>query len=210
MVKRIIVYNCTFFKKTNSNRSFHVSEYSHQQDLLYWPLRTGLFLFWRVTVFLLHVLYTTAIISITTVVQYIHKYKIQVDSVVSDSNGLSISWLRSMATRGEIHNSYYADPTPNVQHISWCLRSLSVEICKTWPHASTAEDPALCLNGPISTDSFQNPQTLRTISFGHDVIHTPAPFSVWGFIMTMVIVIPFARERKTVPNDFTPELKRLE
>ena len=66
------------------------------------------------------------------------------------------------------------------------------------------------LNGPISTDSFQNPQILKTISSGHDIIHTPASFPVWGFIMTMVIVISFARERKTAPNDFAPELKRLE
>ena len=53
---------------------------------------------------------------------------------------------------------------------------------------------------------FQNPQILRTISSGHDVIYTPAPFPVWGFIMTMVIVISFAHERKTVPNDYAPEL----
>ena len=53
---------------------------------------------------------------------------------------------------------------------------------------------------------FQNPQILRAISSGHDVILTPAPFPVWGFVMTMVIVISFARERKTVPNDYAPEL----
>ena len=99
---------------------------------------------------------------------------------------------------------YYADhtiwPHLNVRHISWCLRSLSVEICKTWPHASTAESR---LNGPISTASFQNPQILRT---EHDVRHTPVSFPVWGFIMTMVIVISFAHEGKTAPNDYTPEL----
>ncbi len=31
---------------------------------------------------------------------------------------------------------------------------------------------------------FQNPQILRTISSGYDVIHTPAPFPVWGLIMS--------------------------
>ena len=41
----------------------------------------------------------------------------------------------------------------------------------------------------IQLTSFQNPQVLKAISCGHDVIHTPAPFPVWGFIMTMVIVI---------------------
>ena len=52
--------------------------------------------------------------SITTVIQYIHKYKTQADSVVSDTNGFINSWLGFMATRGEIHNSYNADhTTPN-------------------------------------------------------------------------------------------------
>ena len=45
---------------------------------------------------------------------------------------------------------------------------------------------------------------------GHDVIHASTQFPVLGFIMTMVIVISFARERKTAPNDYAPELKRLE
>ena len=53
---------------------------------------------------------------------------------------------------------------------------------------------------------FQNSQILRTISSRHDVIHTPTPFPVWGFIMTMVIVISFARKCKTAPNDYAPEL----
>ena len=54
--------------------------------------------------------------------------------------------------------------------------------------------------------SFKNPQILRTISSRHDIIHTPARFPIWGFIMTMVIVISFARERKTASNDTAPEL----
>ena len=32
--------------------------------------------------------------------------------------------------------------------------------------------------------SFQNPQILRAISSGHDLLHTPASFPVWCFIMT--------------------------
>ena len=68
----------------------------------------------------------------------------------------------------------------------------------------------LCLHGLISTDSFLNLQILRIISSGHDIIHTPDPFPVGAFIGTMVIVISFAHERKTAPNDYAPELKRLE
>ena len=74
-------------------------------------------------------------------------------------------------------------------------------------YASMAETQfsASIVQSQLSTDSFQNPQILRTISSVH-VIHTPALFPVWGFIMTMVIVISFAHERKTAPNDSAPEL----
>ena len=47
---------------------------------------------------------------------------------------------------------------------------------------------------------------LRTISFGHDVIHPPTTFPVWGFIMRVVIAISFAHERKTTFNDDAPGL----
>ena len=120
------------------------------------------------------------------------------DSVVSGTNGLLTSGFGS-STRGKRHNSYYANPIPNARRILWCLIYLSVEIRKNQLHISTVETQ-------LSTDSFHNPQILRTISSGHDVIHTPAPFPVWGFIMTMVIAISYAREWKTVPNDYAPEL----
>ncbi len=57
-----------------------------------------------------------------------------------------------------------------------------------------------------STHVFLRSSKNQPISSGHDVIHTPATFPVWRFIMTIVIVISFARERKTVPNDYAPEL----
>ena len=79
------------------------------------------------------------------------------------------------------------------------LRSLSVEIRKTQLHLQRPKS-----NSQLTP--FQNPQILRTISSWFDVIHTPTPFPVWGFIMTMVIVISSAYERKTVPNDYAPEL----
>ena len=43
---------------------------------------------------------------------------------------------------------------------------------------------------------FQNLPNSQPISSGHEVIHTPARISCLGFIMTMVIVISFACERK--------------
>ena len=71
-----------------------------------------------------------------------------------------------------------------------------------------AENSTVCLHGPISTLNwrfFQYHQILWTIFSGHDVMYTQAPFPVWRFIMTMVIVISFARQRKTAPNDYAPE-----
>ena len=67
--------------------------------------------------------------------------QMQADSIVSDTNGFINSWLRSMATRREWYNSYYANPIPNGRCILWCLRSLSVEIWK----------PNYIFNGPNST-----------------------------------------------------------
>ena len=145
--------------------------------------------------------------SITTVIQNTVKYakhrrtlSFQVRTV------LLTSWLRPIATREEGHNSYNADTT-NTRRILWCPRSLSVEIRKTQLHASTVENSILYApmaetqlppwsNFNSQLTLFQNLQVLRTISSGHDFIHTPVPFSVWGFIMTMVIVISFARKRK--------------
>ena len=72
-----------------------------------------------------------------------------------------------------------------------------------------AESPTTRLHGPTLTLNwlfFQNTQILWTISSGHDVTHTPASFPVWVFIMTIVIVISFVHERKSVPNDYAPEL----
>ena len=56
----------------------------------------------------------------------------QADSVVSDTYSLLISDFIS-STRGERHNSYYADPI-NGRRILGCLRSLSVGIRKTQLH----------------------------------------------------------------------------
>ena len=95
------------------------------------------------------------------------------------------------------------NPTHNGQIPNSCFNGPISTLCLN------GRNSTVCLHGPISTNSFQNPQILRTISSGHDVIHTPAPFPAWGFIMTMVIVISFVHKHKTAPNDYAPELKRL-
>ena len=51
--------------------------------------------------------------------------------------------------------------------------------------AIEADNPTVWLHGPKSNPNwpvFQNLQILRTIASGHDDIHTPAPFSIWGLL----------------------------
>ena len=130
----------------------------------------------------------------------------------SGTNGLLASDFGS-STRRERHNSYYANHPQRAAHRVMFKISADRDP-KTPSTSSTVENNPLCPNGrelnclPAWSNLnpkltvFQNPQILRTISSEHDVIHTPAPFPVWGFIVTMVMVISFARERKTVPNDY--------
>ena len=67
--------------------------------------------------------------------------------------------------------------------------------------AIKADNPTLCPHGPKITPQltlFQNFQILMTIASAHDVIHSPV-ISYLGFIMTIMIVISFARKRKLYP-----------
>ena len=108
------------------------------------------------------------------------KYNTKVDSVVQVQMHLLTSWLQFIDTRREtqflkvFRNHTMLTPLPTFgKHILWCLRSQFISASRD-PKNST-----LWLNGPISTSQltlFQNPQILRTISSGHDVIHTPAHF----------------------------------
>ena len=69
--------------------------------------------------------------------------QIQVDSFVSDTNGLFNSWLLSTLTWGDTILKVYANHTmlthPNARRILSCLRSLLVEIRKTQRHLPTVE-----------------------------------------------------------------------
>ena len=76
--------------------------------------------------------------------QYKYRQK-QADSVVSDTNGLLISWLQSFDTRRDTQFlKVFANHTiwlyPNAWRILWCLRYLSVEICKTPTTCLTVEN----------------------------------------------------------------------
>ena len=142
-------------------------------------------------------------ISITAVIQYIYKHTVQADYVVSDTNGFINFWLRSMATRGETHFlKVFANHTMLNQpqrtahlvmlkisiHLGWS-RSEKLHLIPQWSKTQLCRlersNTQLHLSTvKIQLTSFQNPQILRTISSGHDVIHSLALFPVRGFIMT--------------------------
>ena len=140
-------------------------------------------------------------ISITTII-LIH-IQILADFVVSDTNGLIKFWLRSFDMRKETqllkayanHTMLTQIPTRGASCGIWDLNSsLSVENRKSQPLPSTVD---------LNYVSFQNPQILRTISSGHDVIHTSAPFPVGGLLWQMMI----PRRRKTAPSDYASEIR---
>ena len=78
-------------------------------------------------------------------------------------------------------------------------------------YAPMAENSAVCLYGPMSSfkSLFQNPPILQTISSGHDVIHTPAPFTVWGLLWHWWLSYPLRASIKLYPMTM-PWTKRLE
>ena len=118
--------------------------------------------------------------------------------------------------------SYYANPTPNFWHITWCFRSQFIFTGwepKNFTTATTIENSTLCLElqkleiyasmvqFQLSTDSFSKSSNCQDHLFQAWRHPHSSPISCLGFIITMVIVISFACEHKTVPNDCAPELR---
>ena len=110
-------------------------------------------------------------ISITIQIQ------IQADSVVSDMTGFINFWLWSFDTRKETQflkvyaNYTMLTPLPRAAHFVVFKISVNGD-----PKNSTTR-----LNVRKLNSLFQNPQILRTISSGHDVIHTPALFPIMTY-----------------------------
>ena len=110
------------------------------------------------------------------------------DSVVQVRTILLVSDFGS-STRGERHNSYYANPIPTRGASQFIFAGRDT---KSSTAATTVENSTLYPNGReinylptwsnvnFQLTLFQNPQILRTISSGYDIIHTLAPFPVWG------------------------------
>ena len=175
------------------------------------------------------------------------KYSIQMhiqmeaDSVVQVRTVLLTSEFCS-STRGERHNSYYADLTiwPHKRAAHPRMFKISVgrdpkkKIKKKQLHLqrpklnfnSMAENSIVCLHGPMSTfhsvvrlqllntmvgpqllntmvgpqlNLFQNLQNSLPISFGRDVIHTPASFPVWALLWQWWLSYPLCASVKLYP-----------
>ena len=148
-------------------------------------------------------------------IKIIRMIQIPADSFVSDTNGFINFSLRSMAIRGERQFlKVYANHTmltPPQRAGHFVIFKISISACRD-PKNWTSRLNGSKLNYIFQQSNtqlmfFQNPQILRTITSGHDVIHTPATFSIWGLLWQMVIVISFAHERKTAPIDYAPGLR---
>ena len=72
-----------------------------------------------------------------------------------------------------------------------------------------AENSIVCLHGPMSTFNWPLFKILKFSgpSLPAMTSSTLQLISYLGFIITIVIVISFVHERKTVPNDCAPELR---
>ena len=160
---------------------------------------------------------------------YIYKFiysqiqmQIQADSVVQVRTVLLTSDFGS-STQGERHNSYYADHTiwPHKCTAHPMMFKISVGRDPKNPTTSSmvkiqfstsnsmagTQLPACMVQCQPSTDSFSktsNSQDHLCRAWRHQ--HS-SPISCLGFIMTIVVVISFAWERKTVSNDCAPELR---
>ena len=94
------------------------------------------------------------------------KYETLTTLCCSGTKHLLTSWLKFFNTKRERHNFYYAD-------------------CTIWPNKCAAHPVASSWTGLaqswISINSFSKSPNSQPITPGHDVIHTPVPFSIWGF-----------------------------
>ena len=122
------------------------------------------------------------------------RMQIQVGSVVQVRTVYKFltSVLRHEERDKSLSQSYYANNTPNVQHIPRSPRSQFI------PAGRGIKNSTVCLNGrnpnyttpwselkfltpwsELNWIFFKNPPNTQPISSGHDIIHTPAPFPVW-------------------------------
>ena len=126
------------------------------------------------------------------------KFKTQVDSVVQVRTVLLTSDFGS-STRGKRHNSYYAIHTilphkraahpvmfkkkkPTTSSMVKIQFSTSRQKLTSLRPMAETQLSACMVQCQLPTDSFSKSSNSQLISSGHDVIHTPATFPVWGLL----------------------------
>ena len=141
---------------------------------------------------------------------YIYKYRqiqMQANSIVSDTNAFINDFGSS--TRGERHNSYFANHTIwshfNARRILWCLRSLVGSDLQNSTTSST-----LCLNGrelnslpqwqklnsQLSTDSFSKSSNSQDHLFWAWRYPHSSPFPVWVLLWQWWLSYPLCASVK--------------
>ena len=143
-------------------------------------------------------------------------YHNSTDTNSSDTNSLLTSNFIS-STRGERHNSekffviilYLPQPKCSAH-----LVVFKISVCRDLKNPTTSFNSSASMTETqpsgynLNLNSvFLKSSNYHPISSGHDIIHPHSGFiSCLGFIMTMMILISFARQHKTVPIDSTPGL----
>ena len=134
----------------------------------------------------------------------------QADSVVQVRTVLLTSDFGSL-TWGERHNSYSANHPQRVAHLVVFkisvgrdpkILTFAITVENSILFAPMAENSTFCLHGVMSTFNslffkilkFSGPSLL-----GHNVIHTPAPFPVWGLLWQWWLSYPLWASIKLYP-----------
>ena len=125
----------------------------------FWPTSSPLYV-WESTADL--VLYCIDLVMSIIIIQ------IQADSVIGDTRR-DTQFLKAYANHTMLENL----PLPHTRPILWCYKYLLVEIKKLNRYLQW-----------LTSTVFSKSSNSQDISSGHDVLHTPAQFPVWGFIIT--------------------------
>ena len=145
-------------------------------------------------------------ISITTVHKHMQKHRRTL--LFRYKHFIINFWVQFFNTRREtifksLLKSYYANNTATLstshgpisisQHHDWNSTST---VCH-WRRQPNCQPTLSKVNSQLTL--FQNLQILRTITFGHDAIHTPAPFPIWGFLWQWWLSYPLRTSIKLYP-----------
>ena len=127
---------------------------------------------------------------------------VQVQTHLLNSDFSSLTW-------GERHNSYYADHTiwphkcaahPVMFKISVCRDPKKPTTSSTLNGMAETQLSARIVQCQLLTESFSKSPNSQPISSGHDVIHTPALFPVWGLLWQWWLSYPLRVSVKLCPT----------